>query len=122
MHCIIFANSIIRDIKLFLNIKHEYLRSRASTCVSLSSPVPGHLSIKLSPIEILVLLSWIPASKSLTLNIYSDFYVIYDVRLIYQHHSKYANFYNAPLPQCRGGAVKKSSAHAWVQIDDLTLS
>ena len=44
--------------------KHEYLRSRASTCMSLSSSVPGHLSIKSSTIEILVLISWIPASKN----------------------------------------------------------
>ena len=52
-------------------IKHEYLRSRAYICLSLSSPFSSSdrypkfvLFINfLSSIEILVLLSWIPASK-----------------------------------------------------------
>ena len=44
-------------------IKHEYLRSRAYICLSLSSP-SGDLSIKSWTIEILVLTSWIPASKN----------------------------------------------------------
>ena len=49
--------------------KHEYLRSRAYICLSLSSS-SSHLSsnfvlfiIFLTSIEILVLSSWIPASK-----------------------------------------------------------
>ena len=45
-------------------VKHEYLRSRAYICLSLSSPVPSHISIKSWTIEILVLTSWIPASKN----------------------------------------------------------
>ena len=47
-------------------IKHEYLRSRAYICLSLSSP-SGDLSIKSWTIEILVLTSWIPASKNFRL-------------------------------------------------------
>ena len=46
--------------------KHEYLRSRAYICLSLSSPSSssGDISIKSWTIEILVLTSWIPASKN----------------------------------------------------------
>ena len=47
--------------------KHEYLRSRAFICLSLSSPPSsssGYLSIKSWTIEILVLTSWISASKN----------------------------------------------------------
>ena len=46
--------------------KHEYLRSRAYICLSLSSPGSsfGDISIKSWTIEILVLTSWIPASKN----------------------------------------------------------
>ena len=47
-----------------LKIKHEYLRSCAYICLSLSSPSSGYLSIKSQSIEILVLTSWIPASKN----------------------------------------------------------
>ena len=43
--------------------KHEYLRSRAYICLSLSSS-SGDISIKLWTIEILVLTSWISASKN----------------------------------------------------------
>ena len=52
------------------DFKHEYLRSRAYICLSLSSPFLSYLSVNscsflsmLSFIEILVLISWIPASK-----------------------------------------------------------
>ena len=51
-------------------IKHEYLRSRAYICLSLSSPCDSYLSVNLlrysilNTIEILVLTSWIPASKN----------------------------------------------------------
>ena len=47
--------------------KHEYLRSRAYKCLSLSSS--SSLSDRFSnysSIEILVLISWIPASKNFT--------------------------------------------------------
>ena len=47
--------------------KHEYLQSRAFICLSLSSPpssLSGYLSIKSWTIEILVLTSWISASKN----------------------------------------------------------
>ena len=40
------------------HIKHEYLRSRASRCLSLSSPSGDRYS-NLTTIEILVLISWI---------------------------------------------------------------
>ena len=56
----------MQNIQFYTEIKHEYLRSRASTCVSLSSPA-GDISIKSWTIEILVLTSWIPASKNLFL-------------------------------------------------------
>ena len=45
------------------HFKHEYLRSRAYICLSLSSPLSSHRCSNLTTIEILVLLSWIPASK-----------------------------------------------------------
>ena len=49
----------------FRHIKHDYLRSRASTYVTLSSPSSWcDISINLSTIEIFVLISWIPASKN----------------------------------------------------------
>ena len=48
---------------LHYDFKHEYLRSRAYICLSLSSP-SGDLSIKSWTIEIHVLTSWIPASKN----------------------------------------------------------
>ena len=49
-------------------IKHEYLRSRAYICLSLSSPAsPEDISIRSWTIEILVLTSWIPASKNFNL-------------------------------------------------------
>ena len=41
------------------NIKHEYLRSRASRCLSLSSSSSGDHYSNLTTIEILVLISWI---------------------------------------------------------------
>ena len=47
---------------LSVNVKHEYLRSRAYKWLSLSSS--GDISIKSWTIEILVLTSWIPASKN----------------------------------------------------------
>ena len=47
------------------DVKHEYLRSRAYICLSLSSP-SGDLSIRSWTIEIIVLTSWIPASKNFT--------------------------------------------------------
>ena len=52
LHCVSF--------KTLSNIKHEYLRSRASTCLSLSltSPVISQLG-EITAIEILVLTSWI---------------------------------------------------------------
>ena len=56
-----------------LKVKQEYLQSRTSTCVSLSSPSSDissnfiHLIIFLISIEILVLTSWIPASKNFSL-------------------------------------------------------
>ena len=43
--------------------KHEYLRSRADTCLSLSSPSSQSYS-NYATIEILLLVSWIPASKN----------------------------------------------------------
>ena len=49
-----------KSIPLF---KHEYLRSRAYIRLSLSSPSSSDISSNLTTIEILVLLSWIPASK-----------------------------------------------------------
>ena len=50
-------------------VKHEYLRSRAYICLSLSSS-SGDISIKSWAIEILVLTSWIPASKNFFLQSY----------------------------------------------------
>ena len=52
--------------KVFNNFKHEYLRSRAYICLSLSSPSSSswYLSIKSWTFEILVLTYWIPASKN----------------------------------------------------------
>ena len=45
--------------------KHEYLRSRASRCLSLSSSSSSSvISSNSTIIEILVLISWIPASKN----------------------------------------------------------
>ena len=44
--------------------KHEYLRSRAYICLSLSSPSSSDISIKSWTIEILMLKSWIPESKN----------------------------------------------------------
>ena len=57
-------------------VKHEYLRSRASKCLSLSSSSSSlYLSVKsliflhiLTSIEILVLISWIPASENFYLS------------------------------------------------------
>ena len=66
-------------------IKHEYLRSRASSCVLLSSSVPGHLSIKLSTIEILVLISWIPASKNLRQKFRERNVFTKEVTLVFPH-------------------------------------
>ena len=54
------------DYEATLHFKHEYLRSRAYICLLLSSPFPSSscdISSILYIIEILVLLSWIPASK-----------------------------------------------------------
>ena len=53
----------IKIIQMFqalptLTIKHEYLRSRAYKCLSLSSPLTDRYS-KLIHIEILVLISWV---------------------------------------------------------------
>ena len=49
----------------FFQVKHEYLRSRAYICLSLSSSSSsGDISLKSWTIEILVLTSWIPASKN----------------------------------------------------------
>ena len=47
----------------YQKIKHEYLRSRAYICLSLSSPSSQSYS-NYATIEILVLVSWIPASKN----------------------------------------------------------
>ena len=59
--CIRYA---LDNYQLFVyNFKHEYLRSRAYKCLSLSSP-SGDISIKSWTFEILVLTSWIPASKN----------------------------------------------------------
>ena len=59
--CIRYA---LDNYQLFVyNFKHEYLRSRAYKCLSLSSP-SGDISVKSWIIEILVLTSWIPASKN----------------------------------------------------------
>ena len=48
---------------IVINFKHEYLRSRAYICLSLSSPLSSHRYSNFTTIEILVLLSWITASK-----------------------------------------------------------
>ena len=62
VHSYCFSNGIF--------FKHEYLRSRAYICLSLSSPLSDRYPnfvlfiIFLNSIEILVLTSWIPASKN----------------------------------------------------------
>ena len=77
-------NSHFENLENLLNeklkIKHEYLRSRASRCLSLlsaSASSDSYLSIKsltystLNRIEILVLISWIPASENFSFRISS---------------------------------------------------
>ena len=67
-------------LSIFDNFKHEYLRSRAYIRLSLSSPSSSSdISSNLTYIEILVLLSWIPASmefcnKDLLLSLYLSKY------------------------------------------------
>ena len=61
------SGNLIKDrlVMKAIVIKDEYLRSRAYICLSLSSPFPSSCDISSISyiIEILVLLSWIPASK-----------------------------------------------------------
>ena len=62
----VFCPFLAFPLKIHLNIKHEYLR--AYICLSLSSPFPScDISSILTTIEILVLTSWIPASKNFVL-------------------------------------------------------
>ena len=51
--------SSITTVCLELEVKQEYLQSRASRCLSLSSSSSGDVSSTLESIEILVLTSWI---------------------------------------------------------------
>ena len=54
------SNKKVQGSRFFLHVKHEYLRSRASTCLSLSSTSPVISQIRdITLIEILVLTSWI---------------------------------------------------------------
>ena len=78
--------------------KHEYLRSRASRCLSLwsSSSSDSHLSVKslrffciLKFIEMLVLISWIPASENFTIG-----NSLFDYCL--SRKSQFLIFYNLP--------------------------
>ena len=70
-------------------VKHEYLRSRAYRCLSLWSSSSSHLSVKslrffgiLTFIEILVLISWIPASE--------NFLIEFDLLQFSQTHISYS--------------------------------
>ena len=68
--------------------KHEYLRSRAYICLSLSSPSSHLLAIcGLSRIKILVLLSWIPASKNfINLIYFVKSFLFFKLFLIIEEH------------------------------------
>ena len=61
--------------------KHEYLRSRAYIRLSLSSPFSHYRYSNLTTIEILVLLSWIPASKEFLKKMISQFFSIFFVKI-----------------------------------------